>query len=117
VSSNIGLLDEEDEEEDTKPNEPEEEEEQEESSSSEDEEDDLPSSSSSSESDDSDAGLEDRLEGFNRRIKRREAVVNGLRKGNYLLRANIERLKDEADETRLKYQDLEHELNSVLADV
>ena len=71
----------------------------------------------SSEEDDEDASYDDRLGLFGKRIKRRENVLNALRKGNYLLRANIDRLKDDLEEARIAYHDLEHELSSVLDDM
>ena len=71
----------------------------------------------SSEEDDEDASYDDRLGLFGKRIKRRENVLNALRKGNYLLRANIDRLKDDLEEARIACHDLEHELSSVLDDM
>ncbi|ODN00295.1 hypothetical protein Ocin01_06400 [Orchesella cincta] len=86
----------------------EEEESEEEESESESEEED----EESSEEDDEDAPHDDRLAVYGKRIKRRENVLNALRKGNYLLRANIDRLKDDLEEARIAYHDLEHELSS-----
>ncbi|ODN01999.1 hypothetical protein Ocin01_04688, partial [Orchesella cincta] len=68
----------------------------------------------SSEEDDEQAGYDDRLALFGKRAKRRENLLNALRKGNYLLRANIDRLKDELEDARIAYHDLEHELKAVL---
>lgn len=68
----------------------------------------------SSEEDDENASYEDRLAVFGKRARKRENVLHALRKGNYLLRANIDRLKDDLEEERIAYHDLEHELNSVL---
>lgn len=101
--------DEEEEEEAAEDGETEEEESEEEESESEEEEVD-----DSSEEDDVTGTYDDRLGVFGRRVKKKENVLNALRKGNYLLRANIDRLKDELEEARITYHDLEHELNAVL---
>ena len=95
------------------------EEESEEESSSEEE-----SESETEESEESDstpegetATHEEQLNILTNHIKRGENILNALRKGNYLLRANIDHLKDDLEGVRIKYHDLEHELNVVLADV
>lgn len=103
--------DDEDEEEEEEEEESEEEESETEESESEDDDDE---EEVSSEEDDPELTHDERLALFGKRIKRRENVLNALRKGNYLLRANIDRLKDEMEDERIKYQDLEHELSSLI---
>ena len=112
--------DEDDDEDESEEEEDEEESEEEESEEDSDEEESSSESEeeeSSSEEDDPAAPHEDRLNLFNKRVKRWDNILNALKKGNYLLRANLDRLKDDLEEVRIKYHDLEHELNTVLADV
>lgn len=96
-------------------------EEESEESSSEDEEEEESASEESEESSDSSAQEaethEEQLNILTNHVKRGENILNALRKGNYLLRANIDHLKDDLECVRIKYHDLEHELNIVLADV
>ncbi|CAL8120368.1 unnamed protein product [Orchesella dallaii] len=106
---------EEDEETEAKKEKPEEEtDEEEESEEEESESDSEEEDEESSEEDDDQAGFDDRLALYGKRAKRRENLLNALRKGNYLLRANIDRLKDELEDARISYHDLEHELKAVL---
>jgi len=95
----------------------EEESEEEESSSEEEEEEEEEEAeeSSSEEDDDAEAAHEERVALFTKRVKRHENILNALRKGNYPLKANIDRLMDDLEEVRIRYLELEHELNTVLA--
>jgi len=102
------------EEESEEESEEEEEESEEEESESEESEDEPEPEVSSSEEDDSDDGHEERLALFTKRVKRHENILNALKKGNYLLKANIDRLMDDLEEVKIRYKELEHELNTVL---
>lgn len=79
-------------------------------------EDDDDEDGSTSEEDDADNSHEERLRVYGQRVKRRENVLGALKKGNYLLSANIDRLREAMQEEKIKYQELEEELSS-LADV
>lgn len=49
------------------------------------------------------------------RIKRHDGRLSSLKKGNYLVEANVERLKDEIKEHKEKCQALQTDLDSVIA--
>lgn len=51
------------------------------------------------------------------RAKKHEARLNSLKKGNYLLKANIDRLQDDLIRQRDMSLQLQEDLNSVLAEL
>jgi predicted RNase H-like nuclease (RuvC/YqgF family) len=48
------------------------------------------------------------------RVKRHDGRLSSLKKGNYLLEANVERLKDEIKEHKEKCSALQADLDSVI---
>ncbi|XP_071449143.1 calponin homology domain-containing protein DDB_G0272472-like isoform X2 [Hetaerina americana] len=54
---------------------------------------------------------------FEQMIKRHESSLAALKKGNYMLKANIDRLKDELEKQKEMYVTLQEDLNSVLAEL
>lgn len=51
------------------------------------------------------------------RVKRHESRLASLKKGNYLLQANVDRIKDEINKTREMCCTLQADLDSVIADL
>ncbi|XP_046386604.1 titin-like isoform X2 [Ischnura elegans] len=54
---------------------------------------------------------------FEQMIKKHENSLAALKKGNYMLKANIDRLKDELEKQKEMYVSLQEDLNSVLAEL
>ena len=100
-----------------------EEEEEEEEEVEESEESESESESEESEDEESDGDLppdaptEKRKVNLSERAKRHENCLGALRKGNYLLKANIDRLKDELFKQKEMSLALQEDLNSVLAEL
>ncbi|XP_069684121.1 glutamic acid-rich protein-like isoform X2 [Periplaneta americana] len=104
------MKDDEEEEEESEEEEPEESESESESESEESEEesdDDLPP----------DSPAESRKQNLTERAKRHENCLAALRKGNYLLKANIDRIKDDLFKQKEMALTLQEDLNSVLAEL
>ncbi|XP_055634638.1 titin isoform X2 [Toxorhynchites rutilus septentrionalis] len=95
------------------PEEEEEEEETEEESESESESD----SESESANEAEDASDEKKKANLEPRVKRHESRLASLKKGNYLLQANVDRMKDEINKTREMCCTLQSDLDSVIADL
>lgn len=80
-------------------------------------------SESESESEESDGDLpetappESRKSNLQSRVKRYENLVSSLKKGNYLLKANVERYRDELNKQKEMSLSLQEDLNSVLAEL
>ncbi|CAO1421553.1 unnamed protein product [Diamesa serratosioi] len=89
-----------------------EEESEQESEESESEESD---SETESQSEDEDADDESKKLNLEPRIKRHDGRLSSLKKGNYLVEANVERLKDEIKDHKEKCQALQTDLDSVIA--
>lgn len=70
-----------------------------------------------SESEPEDAPNEKRQENYTQRCRRHENQVAALKKGNYLLKANIDRLKDDINKQREMSLHLQQDLDSVLNDL
>ncbi|KAG8229826.1 hypothetical protein J437_LFUL008794 [Ladona fulva] len=108
------LMKEEDEEEEEEEEEEESEEESEESSeeesSEEEEEESIPV-------EDPNAPPEKKTFRFEQMIKKHENSLGALKKGNYVLKTNIDRLKDELEKQKEMYVNLQEDLNSVLAEL
>lgn len=49
--------------------------------------------------------------------KKLEVTVSALKKGNYLISANVDRLKDDVSKQREESSNLQEDLNSVLAEL
>ncbi|KAJ9599611.1 hypothetical protein L9F63_009928, partial [Diploptera punctata] len=64
-----------------------------------------------------DAPAEKRKANLSERAKRHENCLGALRKGNYLLKANIDRLKDDLFKQKEMSLALQEDLNSVLAEL
>lgn len=111
VDKMSNLMNDEDEEAEEDEEEEEEEEESEESSSEESEEEesdgDLPS----------EAPVEQRKKNYMDRAKKHENILAVLRKGNYLLKANVDKLKDDLFKQKEMALTLQEDLNSVLAEL
>lgn len=54
---------------------------------------------------------------FSFRTRRHEGILGALKKGNYLLKANIDRVKDDLSKHREMSLMLQEDLNSVLAEL
>ncbi|KAJ2942785.1 hypothetical protein O0L34_g14972 [Tuta absoluta] len=74
-------------------------------------------SETESESEPEDAPLPKKKENLNTRLKRHEQRVNALKKGNALLQANVDRLKDDVLKQREESMDLKKELDSLIEDL
>ncbi|KAF7267396.1 hypothetical protein GWI33_019400 [Rhynchophorus ferrugineus] len=110
--------DEDDEEKEEPEEEAEEEEEEEESSEesdSETESDDSDSEKSLSEPED--APLDKKKTNLTSRVKRHEARVGALKKGNFLLKTNAERIQDDLNKQKEETERLQEDLNSVLSEL
>ncbi|XP_058822421.1 titin isoform X2 [Topomyia yanbarensis] len=95
--------------------EPEEEEEEETEEESESESESESDSESGNEADD--APDEKKKVNLEPRVKRHEGRLASLKKGNYLLQANVDRIKDEINKTREMCCTLQADLDSVIADL
>lgn len=51
------------------------------------------------------------------RAKRHEGILNALKKGNYLLKANVDRQRDDLNKQREMSITLQEDLNSVLSEL
>lgn len=111
--------DEDDEDEDDEEKDEEEESETEtESSESESEESDSDDSESEkSQSEPEDAPTEKKKDNLTKRTKRHENILNALKKGNYMLKTNVERLEDDLNKQKELTQGLQEDLDSVLAEL
>ncbi|XP_046682603.1 calponin homology domain-containing protein DDB_G0272472 isoform X6 [Homalodisca vitripennis] len=103
----------EEEEEEEKPEDEEEEEETESESESEESEEDDPTDGDLPE----DATVEAKRKNLTDRSKHHETRLGTLKKGNYLLKANIDRLQDDINRQREMSLSLQEDLNSVLAEL
>lgn len=70
-----------------------------------------------SESESEDAPFDKRKENYTSRVRRYENCLAALKKGNYLLKANIDRLKDDINKQREMSIQLQQDLDSVLNDL
>lgn len=64
-----------------------------------------------------DAPVEKKKQNLSERGKRHENCLAALRKGNYLLKANIDRIKDDLFKQKEMSLQLQEDLNSVLAEL
>lgn len=64
-----------------------------------------------------DATDEKKKSNYEPRIKRHDGRVSALKKGNYLLQANVDRLQDEINKMREKSVTLQRDLDSVLSEL
>ncbi|CAH0549446.1 unnamed protein product [Brassicogethes aeneus] len=109
---------EEEEEEDEEEDKPEEEEEESsEEESSEEESDSEESDSEASESENEEAPAEKRKSNLEGRNNRHESILNALKKGNFLLKTNAERLQDELNKQKDATESLKLDLDSVLSEL
>ncbi|XP_049879087.1 glutamic acid-rich protein-like [Pectinophora gossypiella] len=74
-------------------------------------------SETESESEPEDAPLPKKKDNLNTRLKRHESRVNALKKGNALLQANVDRLKDDVLKQREESVQLQKELDSLIEDL
>ncbi|CAH2093884.1 unnamed protein product [Euphydryas editha] len=74
-------------------------------------------SETESESEPEDAPLPKKKENLTKRLKRHETRVNALKKGNALLMANVDRLKDDVLIQKEKSSSLQKELDSLIEDL
>lgn len=74
-------------------------------------------SETESESEPEDAPLPKKKDNLTTRMKRHESRVNALKKGNALLMANVDRLKDDVLKQREESITLQHELDSLINDL
>lgn len=96
----------------------EEEEEDEEEESSEEEEETEESESEESEGDLPDTAPPEKLKtNLQSRTKKYENLLSSLKKGNYLLKANVDRYKDDLNKHKEMSLGLQEDLNSVLAEL
>ncbi|KAJ8958410.1 hypothetical protein NQ318_002192 [Aromia moschata] len=113
-------VDEEEEEEEEEEKEVEEEESEEEEESSDDDETETESDDSDSErsqSEDEDAPIEKKKANLTARAKRHENILNALKKGNFLLKTNAERLQDDLNKQKELTASLQEDLDSVLSEL
>ncbi|KAJ8916616.1 hypothetical protein NQ315_000261, partial [Exocentrus adspersus] len=108
-------MDEEEEEEEEEKEAEEEESEEESSDESESESDE--SDSERSQSEDEDAPVEKKKTSLTARMKRHENILNALKKGNFLLKTNAERLQDDLNKQKELTATLQEELDSVLSEL
>lgn len=98
-------------------------EDEEEDDDEEEEESETESESEESEEEESDGDLppdapdDKRKQNFTDRAKRHENILGALKKGNYLLKANIDKLKDDMFKQKEMSLTLQEDLNSVLAEL
>lgn len=109
--------DEDEEDEDEKEEEEEESESESESSDSESESDSECSDSEKSQSEAEDAPLEKKKLNLEQRSKRHENILGALKKGNFMLKANVERLQDDLNKQKELTLALQEDLDSVLAEL
>ncbi|XP_050442602.1 DNA ligase 1 isoform X1 [Adelges cooleyi] len=105
---------EEDEDEDEEAEEQEEEESEEETETESEESDDEPKSEGEAPAT---ATADEKKDNLNRRSKYYEGRLTSLKKGNYLLKANVERLQDDVNKQKEMSLVLQEDLNSVLAEL
>ncbi|XP_052739075.1 guanine nucleotide-binding protein-like 3 homolog [Bicyclus anynana] len=74
-------------------------------------------SETESESEPEDAPLPNKKENLSKRLKRHESRVNALKKGNALLMANVDRLKDDVLIQKEQSVTLKKELDSLIDDL
>ncbi|XP_014363173.2 glutamic acid-rich protein isoform X2 [Papilio machaon] len=74
-------------------------------------------SETESESEPEDAPLPNKKDNLTKRLKRHETRVNALKKGNALLMANVDRLKDDVLKQREESMTLQKELDSLIDDL
>ncbi|XP_077295619.1 sarcomere length short isoform X2 [Arctopsyche grandis] len=74
-------------------------------------------SETESESEPEDAPVEKKKENFTVRAKKHETSLSALKKGNYLIIANVDRLKDDVNKQREMSANLQEDLDSVLAEL
>ncbi|XP_074028857.1 uncharacterized protein isoform X3 [Leptinotarsa decemlineata] len=113
-------VDEDEEEEEEEEKDVEEEECEEEEESSEEEETESESDDSDSErsqSEDEDAPIEKKKANLTARSKRHENILNALKKGNFLLKTNAERLQDDLNKQKEMTASLQEDLDSVLSEL
>lgn len=94
--------------------------EDEESSEEEEEESDSESDESESEvsqSEDEDAPVEKKKSNLSSRVKRHENRLNALKKGNFLLKTNAERIQDNLNKQKEMTASLQEDLDSVLSEL
>lgn len=72
---------------------------------------------SESESEEEDAPIEDKKENINARIKHHENSLNVVKKGNYMLKANVDRLQDDLNKQKEMVVSLQEDLDSVLSEL
>lgn len=108
---------EEEEDEEEKEAEEEESEEEEEESSEESESESDESDSERSQSEDEDAPIEKKKTNLTARTKRHENILNALKKGNFLLKTNAERLQDDLNKQKELSASLQEDLDSVLSEL
>lgn len=106
------LMSETDDEEDEEEEEEEEETESEEESESEESEED-----EESETEDEDESLDAQTKTLQKQVKKHEGRLAALKKGNYLLKAQVDRLKDDLTKQREESLSLQEDLDSVLAEL
>lgn len=109
-----------DEEEDEDAEEKEDIEEEEEESTEEEEESESESDESESEisqSEDEDAPVDKKKSNLSSRVKRHENRLNALKKGNFLLKTNAERLQDDLNKQKDMTASLQEDLDSVLSEL
>ncbi|XP_041972559.1 DNA ligase 1 isoform X1 [Aricia agestis] len=111
----VGSEDEEEEEEEEEESEEEKKSETEEETETETEQD--TESETESESEPEDAPLPKKKENLSKRLKRHETRVNALKKGNTLLMANVDRLKDDVLKQKEESMSLQKELDSLIDDL
>ncbi|XP_012266896.2 ABC transporter F family member 4-like isoform X3 [Athalia rosae] len=105
------------EEEDEEETEEEEEEEEESEESDEESESEESENEEESESDDENAPVENRKNVLQGQVKKHEGRLATLKKGNYLLKATVDRLKDDLARQREESITLQEDLDSVLAEL
>lgn len=71
----------------------------------------------SSESEDEDSPIDEQKNSLQTRVKRHENCLNALKKGNYMLKANVDRLQDDLNKQKEMVLSLQEDLDSVLAEL
>ncbi|XP_076375879.1 uncharacterized protein LOC143259022 isoform X2 [Megalopta genalis] len=102
---------------DDEKDEEEEEEEEEETESEEESESEESEEDEESESEDEDDSLEGQRDSLQKQAKKHEGRLAALKKGNYLLKAQVDRLKDDLAKQREESLSLQEDLDSVLAEL
>lgn len=75
------------------------------------------SESEVSQSEDEDAPVEKKKTNLSSRVKRHENRLNALKKGNFLLKTNAERLQDDLNKQKDMTASLQEDLDSVLSEL